>query len=158
MSILVSIENLLSGSFVEGTRMEFKEGWNPTTVMRSICAFANDFENEGSGYIVMGVVEENGKALKPVKGFDPKKFDKIQKELVGYCNLIQPSYVPRLSLEAIDDKLVFVVWAPAGSNRPYKVPDDVLAKHKTYNYRIRQFITEITKYKLPSRYVYCPQR
>ncbi len=58
MSILVSIENLLSGNFVEGARMEFKEGWNPTAVLRSVCAFANDFENEGSGYIVIGVAEK----------------------------------------------------------------------------------------------------
>ena len=139
MSILISIENLLSGNFVENTRMEFKEGWNPTAVMRSVCAFTNDFENEGSDYIIMVVAEKNGKALRPVKGFDPTKFDRIQKELVGYCNLIQPSYVPRLSLEEIDDKQVLVIWTPAGSNRPYKVPDDVLAKHKTYNYRIRRY-------------------
>ena len=66
MSILISIEKLLSGNFVEGTRMEFKEGWNPKTIMRSVCAFANDFENEGSGYIIVGVVEENGKPVRPV--------------------------------------------------------------------------------------------
>ncbi|RLD62434.1 MAG: transcriptional regulator [Bacteroidetes bacterium] len=143
MSILVSIENLLSGNFVEGMRMEFKEGWNPVSVMRSVCAFANDFENEGSGYIVIGVAEKNGKALRPVIGFDPKKFDKTQKELVGYCNLISPSYVPRLSLEEIDGKHVLTIWVPAGSNRPYKVPDNVLAKHKTYNYRIRQFSSSV---------------
>ena len=34
MSILISIEKLLSGNFVEGTRMEFKEGWNPKTMKR----------------------------------------------------------------------------------------------------------------------------
>jgi len=144
MSILISIENLLSGKFVEGTRMEFKEGWNPKTIMRSICAFANDFENEGSGYIVIGIEEENGKVIRPVKGFDPNKLEKIQKEMVGYCNLIQPTYMPRLSLEEIDEKYVLVIWAPAGNNRPYKVPDDVLAKRKTYNYRIRQFSSSIT--------------
>ena len=77
MSILISIENLLSGKFVEGTRMEFKEGWNPKVVMRSICAFANDFENEGSGYIIIGVEEENGMPKRPVFGFQPEQFDKV---------------------------------------------------------------------------------
>ena len=79
MSILVSIENLLSGKYVEGTRMEFKEGWNPKTVMRSICAFANDFENEGSGYIIIGVAEDKGKPIRPVKGFNTNDFEKVQK-------------------------------------------------------------------------------
>ena len=143
MSILVSIENLLSGNFVEGTRMEFKEGWNPTAVMRSVCAFANDFENEGSGYIIIGITEKNGKVVRPVKGFDPNSFEKVQKEMIGFCNLIQPSYVPRHSLEDIDGKQVLVIWIPAGTNRPYKIPDNVLARHKTYNYRIRQFSSSV---------------
>ncbi len=143
MSILISIEKLLSGKFVEGTRMEFKEGWNPVSVMRTICAFANDFGNEASGYIIIGVEEENGRAKRPVKGFDPDELERVQKELIGYCNLIQPSFSPRLSLEEIDNKQVLVIRVPAGSNRPYKVPDDITAKHKTYNFRIRQFSSSI---------------
>lgn len=137
MSLLVNIEDLLSGAIVEGTRMEFKEGWNPTPIMRSICAFANDFENEGSGYIIVGVEEIDGKPIRPVKGFEPNSLEHVEKDLVGYCNQIQPSYFPRLSLEEVDSKHVLVIWVPAGSNRPYKVPDDVNAKHKSYNYRIR---------------------
>jgi len=80
MSILVSIENLLSGQLVEGERMEFKEGWNPALIMRSVCAFANDFENVGSGYIVME--EKNGKPVRPVKGFDLDQYERLQKELI----------------------------------------------------------------------------
>ena len=143
MNILISIEKLLSGKYVEGTRMEFKEGWNPVSTLRTICAFANDFGNEGSGYIIIGVEEENGRAKRPVKGFNPNEFERIQKELIGYCNLIQPSFFPRLSLEEIDDKHVLAIWVPAGSNRPYKVPDDVTARHKAYNFRIRQFSSSI---------------
>ena len=137
MSLLVNIEDLLSGKIVEGTRMEFKQGWNSTPIMRSICAFANDFENEGSGYIIIGVEEIDGKPVRPVKGFEPNSLEQVEKDLVGYCNQIQPSYFPRLSLEEVDGKHVLVIWVPAGSNRPYKVPDDVNAKHKSYNYRIR---------------------
>jgi ATP-dependent DNA helicase RecG len=139
MSIPINIETILSGKIVEGPRVEFKEGWNPKAIMRSVCAFANDFENEGSGYIVVGVKEENGKSMRPVLGFNPDDFDRVQKEMIGYCNMIQPNYMPRLSLEELDGKYVLIIWIPAGSMRPYKVPDDVLAKHKTYNYRIRQY-------------------
>jgi len=137
MSILISIEDLLSGQLVEGTRMEFKKGWNPKPIMRSVCAFANDFENEGSGYIIVGVDEKDGKPVRPVHGFNPDELEKVEKEIIGYGNQIKPTYLPRLSLEEIDNKHVLVIWVPAGSNRPYKVPDDVKAKHKVYNYRIR---------------------
>jgi ATP-dependent DNA helicase RecG len=105
--------------------------------MRSVCAFANDFENEGSGYIVVGVDEVDGKPIRPVFGFNPNQLESVEKELLGYCNQIKPSYFPRISLEVIDGKHVLVIWVPAGSNRPYKVADDVNAKHKTSNYRIR---------------------
>jgi ATP-dependent DNA helicase RecG len=143
MSIIISIEKLLSGTVIEGTRVEFKEGWNPKPIMRTICAFANDFENEGSGYIVIGIEEQNGKPLRPVKGFNPDRFEEIQKDLIGYSNMIQPPYMPRLSLEEIDNKFVLVIWVPAGSNRPYKVPDDVLTRHKNYNFRIRQYSSSV---------------
>lgn len=41
MSIPINIEDLFSGKIVEGTRMEFKQGWNPTAVVRTVCAFAD---------------------------------------------------------------------------------------------------------------------
>ena len=83
MSILVSIENLLSGRFVEGVRMEFKKGWNPVSTLRTICAFANDFGNEDSGYIIIGVEEKNAKAVRPVCGVNPDTFEQVQKEPVS---------------------------------------------------------------------------
>lgn len=143
MSLLINIEDLLSGEIVEGSRMEFKEGWNPTAILRTICAFANDFENEGSGYIIIGVAEQNGKPIRPVLGFNPDDFETIQKEMIGYCNQIQPTYFPSLSLEEIDGKQVLAIWVSAGTNRPYKVPDDVLTKTKMYHYRIRQYSSTI---------------
>jgi ATP-dependent DNA helicase RecG len=143
MAIPTNIEKLLSGSIIEGTRIEFKEGWNPRTILRTVCAFANDFENEGSGYIVVGVKEQNGRPQRPVAGFNPDDFDLVQKEMIRFGNLIQPSYIPRMYLEEIDNKNVLVIWVPAGSNRPYKVPDDVLARHKNYNYRIRQLSSTV---------------
>ena len=42
MNILISMEKLLSGKFVEGAMMEFKKGWNSVPILRTIIAFAND--------------------------------------------------------------------------------------------------------------------
>jgi len=107
----------MSGKVVEGPRIEYKEGWNPTAIMRTVCDFANDFENEGSGYIVVGVKEINGKPQRPVLGFNPDSFERIRKEMIGYCNLIIPNYMPRMSLEEIDARYVLLIWVPAGSLR-----------------------------------------
>ena len=66
MALPISIEKLLSGGVVESSRIEYKEGWNPDAIYRSICAFANDFDNIGGGYIVVGVEEKNGRPMRPV--------------------------------------------------------------------------------------------
>ena len=42
MALPINIESLLCGSAVESNQLEYKEGWNPDTIYRSICAFAND--------------------------------------------------------------------------------------------------------------------
>ena len=99
--------------------------------------FANDFEDIGGGYIVVGVEEENGRAKRPVCGLDVNELDNIQKSMIGFNNLIQPYYQPRTAIEDVDGKKVFVIWVTAGDRRPYKVPDAVTAKHKEYNYYIR---------------------
>ena len=44
-------------------RDRFKTGWNPDDIYHSVCAFANDYNNDGGGYIVVGVEEENGLSL-----------------------------------------------------------------------------------------------
>ena len=143
MSLPVNIEDLLAGTIVEGERMEFKEGWNPGPIMRTVCAFANDFENLGSGYVIVGVEEVDGKPKRPVLGFNPGQFEKVQKEMVGYANLMKPPYFPRLFLEPVDGKHVLVIWVPAGSNRPYEVPREIGAKDKEYAYYIRQYSSSV---------------
>jgi len=137
MTLPVNIESLIDGRVVESDRIEFKKGWNPDAIYRTICAFANDFEDIGGGYIVVGVEEENGRAKRPVCGLDINELDTIQKSMIGFNNLIQPYYQPRTAVEEIDGKKVFVIWATAGDRRPYKVPDNVTVKHKEHNYYIR---------------------
>ena len=51
MAIPISIKELLLARLVESTRIEYKKNWNPEKVLHSICAFANDIDNTGGGYI-----------------------------------------------------------------------------------------------------------
>ena len=41
MILPINIEELLGGRAVEGDRIEYKTGWNPDAIYRSVCAFAN---------------------------------------------------------------------------------------------------------------------
>jgi ATP-dependent DNA helicase RecG len=50
----LNIADLLRQRTVEGERIETKAGWNPDAIVRTLCAFANDFQNLGGGYGVIG--------------------------------------------------------------------------------------------------------
>lgn len=84
MPLHINIQDLLSGRAVESDRIEYKKGWNPGSIYRSICAFANDIEDIGGGYIIVGVEEKNGKPILPPIGVDDEQIDQIQREMVGY--------------------------------------------------------------------------
>ena len=124
----ININDLLEKRKVESNRIEFKEGWNPDRIYRTICAFANDFDNLGGGYIVVGVEEKDGVALRPIKGIAPESIDGILKDMIGYNNKIEPYYMPRTMVEEVDGKTVLAIWVPSGAARPYSVSSDVTSK------------------------------
>ena len=66
MAIPININDLIDCRVVESNRVEFKSGWNPTPIIHSICAFANDVDNAGGSYIVVGVEEKAGTPVLPV--------------------------------------------------------------------------------------------
>ncbi|MDR1119827.1 MAG: putative DNA binding domain-containing protein [Dysgonamonadaceae bacterium] len=144
MAIPVNIERLISGKIVESERIEYKKGWNPTAIYRTICAFANDFENIGGGYIIIGAEEEKGWAKRPVSGIPVEELDEIQKKMLEYNKLINPHYSPKISIETIDGASILVIWVPGGNKRPYEIPEDVTCKkEKKYHYYIRRYASTV---------------
>lgn len=145
MPLHINIEDLLSSHKVESERIEYKEGWNPDAIYRSIGAFANDFANLGGGYILIGVTEDpdTKTAIRPVKGLTTQQIGNIQTDMTGYNNQIRPYYAPKLSIEEIDNKQIIVLWVVAGNERPYEVPESITARHKTWKYFIRRYASSI---------------
>lgn len=137
MAIPINMEDLLNKRKIESERIEFKEGWNPISIYRSICAFANDIDNLGGGYILVGVKEKDGIAERPVKGISIEQLDGIQQQMVRYNNMIEPYYQPRIAVEEVDGKQLLAIWVPSGIDRPYTVPADVTAKQKNKLFYIR---------------------
>lgn len=140
----MDLEDLLNKRKIESDRIEFKAGWNPDDIYCSICAFANDYNNDGGGYILVGVEENNGVAVRPVKGVDEESLDRIQKDMLGYNNLISPPYFPQAVPLEVDGKMILVIVARTGTQRPYKSPDYVTGKKdKMYFYHIRYLTSSV---------------
>ncbi len=140
----INLEDLLRQRTVEQDRIEYKAGWNPDAIIRTLCAFANDFENLGGGYIIIGQdCDEHGQPIFPPVGVADNQLDKIQRELLQYCNQIQPPYFPVLSIEEFAGKNLIVLWSPGGQTRPYSCPKDVTAKHRSQHYYIRRYSSTV---------------
>ena len=122
MALPINISDLINRRVVESARIEYKGNWNPAPILHSICAFANDIDNWGGGYIIIGIDEMDGIPQFPVRGLEKSSIDRINKELLQKCNLIEPRYIPVVEQTTIDGKEIIVLWIPGGDARPYKCP------------------------------------
>lgn len=143
MAMPINIKNLINFRVMESNRVEFISGWNPTPIIHSICAFANDIDNVGGGYIVVGVEEKDGTPVLPVKGIPQERVDGILKELIGLCHMIEPLYYPVVEPVLFQGKYIIVIWVSGGHGRPYKAAKDVHSDKSTKLYYIRKFSSTI---------------
>jgi len=125
MALPINLDALLNGSAVEWERIEFKEGWNPEEVVRTLCAFANDFHNWGGGYLVVGVKTVDGRPVLPPSGLQPEQADACQRKLLELGHLLRPNYHPITEIATVEGRIVLVVWVPAGEMRPYEAPSSL---------------------------------
>ena len=127
MAIPTSIKTLLEGHVIESERIEFKASWDPASSLKTICAFANDLNNWGGGYVVIGVRDDSGKPRELV-GIPREKADAWLKDIFNKCKLIQPSYMPIADVVEYRGMTFIILWCPGGSTRPYSSPKTMGAK------------------------------
>ena len=142
MALPINISELINGKTVEWERIEFRKGWNPERTLKTITAFANDFNNWGGGYIILGIEEKDGASVLPPTGIKIGQIDAIQKELNQLCRKIIPNYFPIVEPVEFQDKTLLILWCPGGSTRPYKCPVS-LGNKPHYFYYIRKFSSTV---------------
>lgn len=138
----INVDELLKGQIVEWERLEFKKGWNPEEIIHTMCAFANDINNWGGGYIVVGIEENKEQLIFSPIGLSSHRIDEIQKELVNLSYRLRPNYHPIVAPVIFQEKMILLIWCPGGQTRPYQAPD-TLGKNATYSYFIRRNSTTI---------------
>ena len=125
-NLRINLDDLLHVRTVESERIEFKATWDRKVtgyqVLKTICAFANDLRRHGSGYVILGVAERDGRAQLPPKGLSPEQIRDATNWISGNCRRIEPRYVPRFSQEEVEGKSVLVIWVPASEIPPHQAP------------------------------------
>lgn len=122
MALPININDLVNGQAIEWERLEFKQGWNPEEIVHTICAFANDINNWGGGYIIVGIAEKDGRPILPPAGLSPESLDRIQGEVLALAYQLLPNYFPLIQPYILQGQHILVLWCPAGDNRPYTAP------------------------------------
>ena len=122
----VKLEDLIHTRTVESVRVEFKATWNDPirdAVIRTIAAFANDFQGQNGGYVVLGIEDQGGAPVLPPRGLDGLDLERVQKEILGNCERLSPSYKPLVAPETFMGRSIIVIYAPIGDARPYQAPE-----------------------------------
>ncbi len=126
-NLRINLDDLLQARTVESERIEFKATWDRRVtghqVVKTICAFANDLGRHGSGYVVIGVAERDGRAALPPQGLNKRQIEDAERWISGNCRRIDPRYVPRISREEKEGRRILVVWVPASETPPHQAPD-----------------------------------
>lgn len=123
----INVEDLLHCRTIESARVEFKAAWHPETtgfqILKTLCAFANDYQNLNGGYVVLGVAERDGRGVMPPAGLSSAEIEAAAKWIRGNCNRIDPVYQPVVSPEVVAGSDILVLWAPGSDTRPHQAPD-----------------------------------
>jgi ATP-dependent DNA helicase RecG len=129
MLLPINAKRLIEEHLIESERIELKEGFNPESIVHTMCAFANDFNNWGGGYIIIGVDDK-----KRIIGIAENQIDFILKKIVELSNKIQWPYYPIVEPTKYNSKNLIILYCPGGPARPYKAPKSfgVASEYKYY--------------------------
>jgi ATP-dependent DNA helicase RecG len=124
----------------ESVRLEWKENVaNPQNVVKTLCAFANDFQQVGGGRVIYGLREGKdifGEPAAKVVGLDEKRLKEVKNKVLHYCHrFVEPPLTPEVSEYPVEDDpsrriLAFAVTSSQYAHRFRTKKDDV-------NYYIR---------------------
>lgn len=142
MPMPISIDALLTGGVIENERIELKETWDPAASLKTICAFANDIDNWGGGYLIIGI-RENPDSTREVIGLSSAAVDRTLKDMLNKCKRISPDYMPIVDVPKFEGKNIIVAWCPGGSVRPYTSPKSMAKGERERVYYIRKFASTV---------------
>ncbi|MBN8879028.1 MAG: putative DNA binding domain-containing protein [Sphingobacteriales bacterium] len=124
MALPLNIDDLINAKTVESVRIEFKQGWNPYSILKTVCAFANDIDEYGGGYVIVGIGEQDGSPVLPPSGIEQKDLDNIQRDFFKLCqDNLKENIFPIIEPVLFQGKWILVIWVTTGEQRPYKASD-----------------------------------
>lgn len=123
MAIPIRIGRLIGLGRAGSHLAEFMAEPEPSAILHTICAFANDILNAGGGYIVIGAEPVPETQDIRITGIAPDSADAMLLKVRKISRLIEPFYEPKAEIVTHEGKIVIVIRCGGGRGRPYTAPE-----------------------------------
>ena len=120
--------DILDQQAVESDQIEYKKSAEiKDSILKTACAFANNYMNREIGLIFVGVEEVNDQEtgekaipLRPISGIKASLIEKTENELKSLLANVHPKITYQLIQGEIDDRNYIVIAVEPGADGPYE--------------------------------------
>lgn len=141
--------DILDRCAVENDYIEYKKSLDKNIkpkILKTACAFANNYMNREIGLIFVGVEEVDDKEtgekaipVRPISGIKESLIETTENTLKSLLAEVHPKISYRLVTDQIDDRYYIVVAVEPGNDGPYTTSDNA-EKDKSINLKAARYI------------------
>ena len=142
---------------VEDDQIEYKKSTvNRGSIIKTACAYANNYMNREIGLLFIGIEEEDDKdsgrkavPVRPISGIDEAKIESTENEIRSLLGHVHPKPDYCLLQDQIDDRFYIILAVEPGNEGPYET-DRVAEKDKDIQLKAGRYIRVRRDSRLPN--------
>lgn len=143
---------------VENDYIEYKKSASiKEGILKTICAYANNYMNREIGLIFIGIEEINDKEtgekaipVRPISGIEESLIETTENTIRSLLSYVHPRVNLHLLQDEIDDKKYIIVAVEPGNDGPYET-DHRAEKNKNINLKAGRYIRIRRDTRLPNK-------
>ncbi len=143
---------------VENDHIEYKKSTvSKDGILKTACAFANNYMNREIGLLFIGIEEEDDEAtgrkavpVRPISGIDEANIETTENEIKSLLGHVHPKPVYHLLQDKIDGRFYIILAVEPGNNGPYET-DQKAEKDKKINLKAGRYIRIRRDSRIPNR-------
>ena len=158
--ILRMAHDIIERCAVEDDHIEYKKVLSDVvkdSILKTACAFANNYMNREIGLLFIGIEEEDDEATgrkavpaRPISGIDEALIETTENQLKSLLSHIHPRPVYHLLQDKIDDRFYLILAVEPGSDGPYET-DAKAERDKKIGLKAGQYIRVRRDSRKPNR-------
>ena len=149
--------NILENRNIESSFIEYKKTTNfKDKILKTACAFANNYMNDEIGLLFVGIEELDNKETgdkaipkRPIEGIPESRLEGAENELKSLLSNIHPKIKYHIISNKIDDKYYIVVAVESTSNGPFQTSEKA-EKDKNIKLKVGRYIRVGRDSRLPN--------